>query len=60
MHHEVAVRILDGGADRAEEAQQGAAVEPLLPAVAVDRKALDVLHGQVERAILGHAAVQQS
>ena len=57
---QVLVRVLDGGADVAEERQPGRGVEPVRVAVVDDRLPFDVLHGEVGPAVRRAAAVEEA
>ena len=59
MYHEVLVRILHGVAHRRDQSQPGVDVESVLIAIAVDRRAVDVLHGEVRELVVGDATVEK-
>ena len=60
VEDEVLVRVVDGLADGAEEAEALLDGEPALVAVSRDGAALDVLHREVGQPLLGHAAVEEA
>lgn len=60
MNDEVAMRVLHGGANPAEQFQATLERQATLVAVAVDRYALDVLHREPRHAVRGHSPVEEA
>ena len=60
VHHQVLMRILHRLTDHAEQFQSLPDVQILLFAILRDGQAIDVLHDEVRKPILGRAAIQQS
>jgi hypothetical protein len=59
MDDEIAVRVLDGLAHLAEQAEAPGEVERVRFAVLVQRHALDQFHHEVRRPLVGHPAAEQ-
>ncbi len=60
MDDQVAVRVLDCGADLEEERETLVDGRPALPAGLRERPALDQLHGEIGSAVVGDAAVEHA
>ena len=61
VHHQIAVRVLDGRADLQEQREPGAKRRVRAAAVLRDRLAVHVLHGEVRQAaVLGDTTVEQA